>query len=80
MAERNRGTGVVATVEHHQYLHRAASAFGLEGGAFHRAQAMPQAPRLVVGGDDYADHGQVSSRSTTLGWHDQYSSRKSASS
>jgi hypothetical protein len=28
--------------------------------------------------DDHGNHGQVSSRSTTLGWQDQYSSTKSA--
>ena len=43
-------------------------------------QAAGQGLRFIMGGDDHGNHGQVSSRSTTLGWQDQYSSTKSASS
>ena len=48
--------------------------------AFFKRMASPKAAGFVMCRDDNGNHGHVSSRSTTLGWHDQYSSKKSASS
>lgn len=59
--------GVDTAIEHHQHLHRQPSPLGVCHGLFDRSQAAPQPARFVVRGDDDGDHGQISSRSTTLG-------------
>ncbi|MNP21173.1 hypothetical protein D3C76_1137810 [compost metagenome] len=74
------GAAVAAAVQHHQHLHLVSRLLRLLGRGQYCPQAAPKAPGLVVGRDHHGNHGQVSSRSTTLGWVDQYSSTKSASS
>ncbi|MNM90322.1 hypothetical protein D3C81_1025780 [compost metagenome] len=80
MAPGHRRTAITAAVQHHQYLDLITRQLGLSGGGPHGLEAATQAARFVVGRNDHRNHKHVSSRSTTLGWQDQYSSRKSASS
>ncbi|MNT54094.1 hypothetical protein D3C72_1912280 [compost metagenome] len=77
---RHGGAAVAAAVQYHQHFHVQSRLLRLPGSHQHRPQASPKAAGFVMRRDDNGDHGQVSSRSTTLGWHDQYSSKKSASS
>ncbi|MOA23671.1 hypothetical protein D3C78_1443050 [compost metagenome] len=61
------GAAIAAAVQHHQHLHLVPRLLRLQGGSQYCPQAAPKAPGLVVGRDHHGNHGQVSSRSTTLG-------------
>lgn len=58
---------VDTTIEHHQHFNHQTRRLGLCHGLLDGGQAVPETTGFVVGGNDDGDHGQVSSRSTTLG-------------